>query len=499
MTRRVMGRRDFLVTSSMGVLGASLLASKAWADGGRRKNVLFIITDDLRPQLGCHGNPQMISPHIDAMAARGTVFNRAYCQYPVCGPSRQSFLGGLRPDTLGVHDNRLVREEDLPPHDSLPMTFRKNGYHTLSVGKVYHNSHHQDLDAWSEKPVALGAHVYNLPENQRRMEEIARKGEEEGWPPEEIRVRQLVAATEDADVPDDAYMPGKHTNIAIEKLRERAAEPDTPFFLALGYFRPHLPFNAPKRYWDMYEPEDIHDAPNPFPPATAPFVRDRNWEAGGYGDVPDEGEYSPELRRRLVHGYYACVSYLDAQIGRLLSELDRLGLRDDTLIVLIGDHGFHLGEKNLFGKFTHFELDAHSPLIVVDPDSPGGQATDALVEFVDIYPSLCELAGLHAPAHLDGKSFAPLLRDPGREWKEAAFTQYHLGDHQGRSMRTDRYRYTRWTHGVTGETMAHELYDLHADPRENENLANLAQYQGLVRELSALFDREYKWLPAVAP
>jgi arylsulfatase A-like enzyme len=261
---------------------------------------------------------------------------------------------------------------------------------------------------------------------------------------------------------------------------------DRPFFLAVGFIKPHLPFVAPKKYWDLYRPDDIPMAPNPFPPKDAPPQALTNWgELRAYSDIPDTGPMTDQQKRTLKHGYYACVSYVDAQIGRLLDEIERLQLRDRTIIILWGDHGWKLGEHDSWCKHTNFENDTRAPLICSAPGQEAkGSMTQALVEFVDIYPSLCELARLPLPAHLEGSSFAPLLDKPDEPWKQAAFSQYPRGRRvMGYSMRTDRYRFTRWLR-PDGTAVATELYDHATDPQENVNLAGLSQNGELVERLT---------------
>jgi arylsulfatase A-like enzyme len=298
-----------------------------------------------------------------------------------------------------------------------------------------------------------------------------------GWP------------TEDPDVADDALADGQTAAKAIETLREVK---DRPFFLAVGFLKPHLPFVAPKKYWDLYRPEDIRLAPNPYPPAGAPkFAGSDSGELRQYHGMPKQGPVPEEDARRLVHGYYAAVSYMDAQVGKVLNELDRLGLADHTIVLAWGDHGWKLGEHGMWCKHTNYENDANAPLIVAAPGrKAAGAKTEALVEFVDIYPTLAELCGLPTPEGLEGTSFAPLLDDPSRAWKPAAFGQYPrgggpgVGALMGYAMRTDRHRFVEWKTRPGGEVVARELYDHHVDPAENTNIADQPENAELVRKLS---------------
>ncbi len=437
-----------------------------------KPNVLFIVVDDLRTQLGCYGRGQTKSPHIDRLAAEGVVFERAYCQVPVCGASRASFLSGVRPTRdRFVHYHAKV-DKDLPGARVLPQHFREAGYTTVSNGKVFH--HRDDCRrAWSAEPWAPPAakgnwRDYVLPENQAIAAASTKK---QGCGP----------AWECAEVEDAAYTDGKLTERTLADLGRLAAE-DAPFFLAAGYLKPHLPFNAPKRYWDLYRRDAVDLADNPFPPKDAPGEALHNWgELRAYHGIPRKGPVSEETARALVHGYYACTSYTDAQVGRLLDEVERLGIRDETIVVLWGDHGWQLGEHGLWCKHCNFDTSLHAPLIVSAPGMRRGARSAGIVEFVDVYPTLCELAGLALPAPLEGTSFRPLLERPDREWKEAAFSRYHAGD----SVKTDRYLYTEWR-DTEGRPTARMLYDHEDDPAENVNLADDPAHAADVAKLGAM-------------
>jgi len=479
-------RRGFLTTASIGAASLALRPSAARTQTvtTRRKkpNVLFIPVDDLRTQLGCYGHDRMISPNIDRLADDGTLFARTYCQVPVCGASRASLLSGIRPTRHRFIDYYTRADEDVPGAETLPKLFRNNGYRTVSNGKVYHHRD-DDITAWSEDPWrprgGWKGRGYLSKENQETA--IAQGG--------------LGPAYEKADVPDNAYSDGMIADRTIADLN-RLASGEKPFFLAAGFMKPHLPFNAPSRYWELYRRDDIDLADNPFRPEGAPDEALHNWvELRRYHDIPQEGPLSDDMARTLVHGYYACVSYTDAQIGRVLNELDRLGLRDNTIVALWGDHGWHLGEHGLWCKHCNFENVLHAPLIVSAPGMRGGTRTDALTEFVDIYPSLAELAGLKSPEHLQGSSFVPLMEQPGRAWKKAAFSRYFAGD----SIRTDRYRYTEWTAenmppGSALETRfaARMLYDHDTDPQENVNIAERPVNRETVERLSAMLKEGWK-------
>lgn len=456
-------------------------------------NILFLPIDDLRPELGCYGHDRVLSPNIDRLAAEGMVFNRAYCQQAVCGPSRVSVLSGCRPDTTRVYDLKTRLRDTMPDVVSLPQFFKQRGYETVSVGKVYH---HRDDDpqGWSCPPhMCKGDWKGRGYLTDEALEDIARNSEiiRRERPNELHKAGSVGPAFEAADVPDDAYQDGRNTEHAMTEL-ERLAGGDKPFFLAMGTIKPHLPFSAPKRYWDLYKPEDIRLAANPFEPESATAYSLTNFgELRSYFGIPPEGPVPEEIARKLVHGYWACVSYMDALVGKLLDKLDGLGIRDETAVLLWGDHGWKLGEHASWCKHTNFEIDARAPMILSAPGMRArGQSTDALVEFVDMYPTLADVCGFDIPAHCQGRSFKPLLDQPDQPWKEAALNQYPRGNNvMGYAMRTDRHRYIEWQDRDSGEVKARELYDHHCDPQENVNIADNADQSETVADLSALLRR----------
>ncbi len=432
-----------------------------------RPNVLFLVVDDLRPQLGCYGREQMHTPHIDGLADRGVLFERAYCQVPVCGATRASLLTGTRPRRDRFVDFKTWADHDLPGALTLPQHFRQQGYITHACGKVFHHTPDTAERSWSEGPwqphVKGSWRNYVLPENLQREASGPRRG----------------MPYEQADVDDEAYYDGQIAAHAVGQL-ERLAAQDQPFFLAVGFVKPHLPFNAPTRYWDRYRPDDVPLADNPFAPEGAPPESLHNWgELRQYFDIPAEGPLSDEMAHKLVHGYYAATSYTDAQVGRVLAELDRQGLRESTIVILWGDHGWQLGEHSLWCKHCNFNTSLNAPLIVSAPGIAGGSSTRGLVEFVDVYPTLCELAGLDLPEHLEGSSFVELMAAAGRPWKPAVFSRYLSGD----SVRTDRYLYTEWSDDE-GRRTARMLYDHQGDPDENVNLSEREDHAEVVEELS---------------
>ena len=476
-------------------------------------NVLFIAVDDLRPELSAYGNKEIRSPNIDRLAASGVVFERAYCQYSVCNPSRSSLLSGLRPDATGVRANGLGDFRDKNPDIvTLPQQFKQHGYVTRAFGKIFHSCFDQayvgrkleDRPSWSEAPWYGRPQYYFSPEGMAAAREAFAAGRvwprynraggantptpertaagPDAWQEAFVQVR----STEAPEVPDSVPYDGQVTVRAIEALRTLQHQ---PFFLAVGLMKPHLPFVAPKKYWDLYDRSKL-SLPRPaHAPNDAPAVALPRWAElrGQYSDIPATGPLSEAKIRELIHGYRACVSYSDALIGQILGELDRLGLRERTIVVLWGDHGWHLGEQNHWAKATAFEYANRVPLIVSAPGRKGnGTHCERLVELVDVFPSLCELAGLPLPSHLEGSSFVPLLELPARPWKSAAFSQVQVGTAEGRSMRTDRYRFTLWNDRKEPEkTVAIELYDLRSSPSEIENIAGRPGNAALVAELSA--------------
>ncbi len=445
-----------------------------------KKNVLFIAVDDLRTQLGCYGVPWIQSPNIDALAAEGTVFKRAYCQQAICGPSRASVLSGCRPDTTGVHNLETSLREAMPDVLSLPEHFKNNGYETVSVGKIYHHAK-DDLQGWSKEPFQSKGDWQGRGYLTDEAIETIKEGDMQREAAGDKR-RGLGPAFEAADVPDDAYHDGKDAQAAMQEL-DRLSQGDKPFFLALGFHKPHLPFNAPKAYWDLYDADSLPLAKNPFfPKGITTYSLADFGELRGYFAVPKEGPVPEALARQLIHGYSACVSYMDAQMGKVIAHLKQLGVYDDTIIVLWGDHGWKLGEHNSWCKHSNFEIDTQAPLIARVPGMQGN-ATDRLVEFVDMYPSLCELSGLAVPAHCEGQSFVPLMKNPDQAGKQAAFSQYPRHAVMGYTMRTDRYRYTEWLDADDQSVKARELYDHSVDDQENENIAESAD-EALLAALS---------------
>ena len=448
-------RRDFLSTSlKAGATAFTTGLLPKWnADAQGQYNVLFIVVDDLRPLLGCYGHPEIHTPNIDRLAGRGTVFNRAYCQYPLCSPSRTSILTGLRTETTGVLNNSQDFRKKLPDAITLPQHFKAQGYHTQSVGRIAHLPRLQDDgNSWS---VASWRPI---------------------WVPFDI---EATPSWQALDVEDDDLRDGKTARRAVRVLKQIK---DQQFFLAVGFYKPHLPFKAPRKYFELYDTQTFDLPASSIPPKDAPAKALTNWnEIRAYQDLPSgNSSLSDAKTLELIRAYAAATSYTDAQIGRVLTQLDVLGLAENTVIVFCGDHGHHLGEHGIWGKQTLFEVSLRSPLIVSIPQQQRSE-TEALAELVDVYPTLCDACQLSTPPQLEGISLMPVIEQPTRPWKTAVFSQFGGGAHGGISIRTERYRYTEWgqnsSHGV-------ELYDYEADPDETFNIASLPENAELLAHLS---------------
>lgn len=429
-----------------------------------RLNVLFIAADDLRCDLASYGHSQVKTPNLDKLAARGVQFDRAYCQQAVCNPSRASLLTGLRPDTLRIWDLPTHFRDVMPDVVTLPQHFKNAGYFTQNIGKLFHNWIHEvqgDPVSWSvpaemhfanhgsDKPVVAGTVPPDLASDVK---------------------------CERIDVPDEAYFDGRVAAKSVAALSELKAK-GQPFFFAVGFWKPHSPFNAPKKYWDLYDRAQI---PLPDPagwPVDAPRVA---WHNSREILTDKQRELSEDAVREIRHGYLANISYLDAQVGKVIDELDRLGLAERTVIVFWSDHGFHLGEHTLWAKTSNFENDARVPLIIAPPKTKhAGAKTQALAELVDLYPTLIDLCSLPKVKGLEGRSLVPVLNDPKQSVKAAAYSQhprpaYYKGQPEtmGVSARTERYRYTEWRDFKTGEIVARELYDHLHDPQETRNVVS---------------------------
>jgi arylsulfatase A-like enzyme len=482
------------------LFAAALLAAGAQAaPAGERPNILFIAIDDLRPELGCYGAAPVRSPHLDAFARGAVLFEHAYCQFPLCAPSRASMLTGARPDSTGVRDLYSDFRAALPAIESLPQFFKNRGYYTDRFGKIFHID---DVASWTPprppEKFGPGDPAKRAPYSDEALNRAGwakfDRAKAAGLTGMALERSQRGPAVEIAEVPDEATPDGRIADQAIAALRQRR-EDGRPFFLGVGFLKPHLPFVAPRKYWEMYDRAALPVARNTQPPANAPLALGDGVEFYTYTDVPAARPVPDDYARLARQGYYACVSFVDAQIGRLLAELDRLGLRDNTLVVVWGDHGFKLGEHGGWGKLTNFELDTRVPLIVRVPGIRGGTRVAGLVEAVDIYPTLVELAGFSPPPHLEGASFAPLLRDPAHPGKTAVFTECKRDgeDWVGYSMRTERYRITRWSKPGAADSL--ELYDHESDPEENLNLSGRPDLAGLQAELLRKLQAGWRRVP----
>jgi uncharacterized sulfatase len=442
--------------------GIGLAAAPA---GDQRLNVLFIVADDLNTSLGCYGNPVVKTPNIDRLAARGVRFDRAYVQVPLCNPSRVSFLSGFRPDRTGVHDLKTETRAQLKNHVFLPQYFRNSGYYAAMVGKVYHTgdgfedpaSWDREIREWGKSPkpeeIITGFDAKGLPWRT-----------DHSWAWHKLNVS-------DAQTPD-----GMVARQAVEII-ETKRPANQPFFVAVGFRRPHSPYAAPAAYFDPY-PIDKMRLPEEPPEHLKSIPR----AALTYD--PDKPRVPPDRAREVIAAYYACVSFVDAQVGVLMEALDRNQLWDKTVVVFIGDHGYHLGEHgNMWHKQSNFEESARAPMIIAAPRRKTNAVALRPVEFLDLYPTLVDVAGLPVPSlGLQGVSLAPLLDDPKREWNRPAFTQIQRVGFTGRSVRTARWRYIEWDDGRQGV----QLYDHDRDPKEYVNLAQDPRHAETVRQLKNL-------------
>ena len=464
------------------------LALKVSATG--KPNILFIAVDDLRPSIGCYGDTVAVTPNLDRLAKRGLRFGQAYCQVAVCNPSRASLMTGLRPDTLGVWTLPIHFREAKPNAVTLPQWLRRHGYTAVGHGKIFHNPT-PDPQSWSE-PIRRVQFQRGYPEGwQARIREAQAKLPDNDWRKNNLRG----PATAAPKVQDDQLVDGARTNLAIEDLR-RLGQAEKPFFLALGFIRPHLAWIAPKKYWDLYDPKMLPVITDgKVTPNTPPYALSNSYELTHYMDLIDfpkpwdDQRVTDAVARRLMHGYYASVSYVDAQIGRLLAALDEEGLNDNTVIVLWSDHGWKLGEHNGWGKMSNYEIDTRVPFIIAASSlNTAGQSTDTPVELLDIFPTLCDLAGIPTPDFAQGKSLLPLLKNPAAKIDRVAHSQYYRrhysAEHMGYAMRTATHRFVEWREFGTGKVTARELYDHRNDHSETVNLIDNAPVK-LVQSLTA--------------
>jgi len=483
------------------------------------RNILFIAVDDLKPTIGCYGDSMAITPHIDKLAGSGITFMQNYCQQAVCAPSRASLLTGRYPDQLQVWDLQTVIRDKNPGIITLPQYFRINGYLTAATGKIFDPRSLEgswggphDALSWSFNYVPpgilntyhpeLGPPAYFYAGEQaknkisRLHEEARLKGINE---PESIREyvkERFFPAVECTDVPFDAYSDGaiaKHGMLLMDSL----AKSGKPFFLAVGFHRPHLPFTAPKKFWDLYNRNNFklaHFQENAK--GSPPIAYHNSGELrGGYTGIPEEGRLPDDLQLELIHGYYAAASYIDEMIGMLLDKLEQLQISEHTIIVLWGDHGWHLGDHGMWCKHSNFEQATRAPLIMMDPDQlvKGGKH-DGPTEFTDIAPTLCEMAGIQIPDYFEGLSLKPLFDNPDLPVRSSALSQYPRNgmDYMGYSIRTDRYRYTKWIERKTGKTFDIELYDYLLDPLETKSCVHESGYDSILDELDSILTQRIR-------
>lgn len=437
-----------------------------------KPNILFIAIDDLRTSLGCYGDKLAKSPNIDRLAQTSRLFHGAYTHQAVCGPARTAMLTGRLPDHTRVWHNRNLFRDTLPNAVTLPQLFKNNGYQALSFGKIFSGAKTElDPPSWS------------APELLR--------GEGQGWKNYALpgaKAQGKGAACEAADVPDGGYPDGKLANLAVETL-ETFKQNNEPFFLAVGFFKPHLPFNAPKKYWDLHDPAAFALKDQTRVKGAPEIAYQTHRELGGYQDMPEDEHVSAEQARTLRRGYYACVSYVDAQVGKVLDTLQRLGLDQNTIVVLWGDHGWSLGEKDRWCKGTNFDRDTRVPLMIRTPGlAKPGAPTEALIEYVDIYPTLAELAGLTPPVDLDGRSIVPILQDPNARGRDVAFSQFIRPwkatgfDSMGYTLRTETRRYTRWVEWPSHKTTAEEFYDYSSKDSATREGAFLIEQENMIAD-----------------
>lgn len=462
---------SFVFQSTLILFLGSLITYPVAAAPSKQPNVLFIAVDDLRVELGCYGDSHVKSPNIDQLASQGTLFERAYCQQTVCNPSRASMLTGRRPDTLRVWDLPTHFRKHSPDIVTLPQHFKQSGYHSQAVGKIFHNWRQDDWkgdpDSWSVPSVLH----YNSHAND--------KPRVDGEIPPDVSTLKL---TESRDVPDNAYFDGRVADTAVKTLRELKST-EAPFFLAVGLWKPHTPFNAPKKYWDLYDPDKIPLPKKLSPPEDVPEI----------ALTDDRFKGNEAELRELHHGHLAAISYLDAQVGKVLDELETLKLLENTIIVFWSDHGLHIGEHGLTRKTTAFDLDARVPMIISTPEHRTAQRSRSLVELLDIYPTLVDLCGLESPGGLQGVSLRPVLESPDAEVKPVALTQTPRPNYlrgkmpqiMGYSFRSKDHRYTEWRNFENGEVVGRELYDHRSDAGETINLAGQPTEADQVESLSA--------------
>lgn len=455
-------------------LAGGLVAQEA------KPNVLVFFVDDLRAELGCYGSETAITPNIDNLANDGVVFNKAYCQQAICAPSRMSVLTGLRPETLGIYSIFTPMRKIHKDVVSMPQLFKTNGYKTISIGKVYHHAF-DDKESWTTH-FKKEDNTYLKPENIALLTKLNQQsGKKLNGP-----------AYEDADVDDEAYKDGRAAKYAIETLRKLKGD---NFLMFVGLSKPHLPYNAPKKYWDLYNKNDFK-IPSREKPEDMYRLALTNWgELRGYHGIPKEGDLDDDLTRNLIHGYNASVSYIDAQVGKVLKTLDDLDLRKNTMIIFMSDHGYKIGEYGAWCKHSNVEIDVRVPLIISREtgykNRVSGKMSNALVENVDIFPTLVDLCGLDGPT-LDGKSLLPVINNPETKWDDAATSVYARGEKIMGCTATDgEWRYTEWRDSQTHEILQAELYEHKHNLLSFKNLSGNESYREIESKMKTLLETQF--------
>ncbi|QGJ70568.1 Iduronate sulfatase [Planctomycetales bacterium 10988] len=441
-------------------------------DAAEKYNVLFIAVDDMNSDLGCYDIPMVKSPHIDKLAKEGVRFNHAYCQYPLCGPSRTSIMTGMRPDSTKIVKNRDHFRDTVPEIVTLSEHFMQNGYFSARVGKIYHY----------DNPGEIGTNGLDDPSSwEKVVNPKGRDVDEENLIVNYTPQRGIGSSisVHAADGTDEEQTDGM---VATETIKLIESHKDKPFFIATGFFRPHAPYVAPKKYFDLYPfskiqmPEFTQEELDQIPSVAMSFTKPHPYLG-----------VTKKQARKAKQAYYAAISFVDAQVGRLMETLERLNLRDKTIVVFWSDHGYHLGEHGLWMKQSTFEEAARVPLIISAPGMSQNQTSEALVELLDLYPTLTELCGLNIPEHVEGKSIQTLLKNPQEKWGHPAFTMTIRQSVAGHSVRTERWRYIEWGRGEKGV----QLYDHQEDPQERNNLAKEPEYATVVNELKALLHEHW--------
>ncbi len=468
-SRRQFMRNSLSLTAAGALLGNASCVPEVQQKNKKTtktKNVLFITIEDIRDDvLGCYGSPIVKTPNIDRLAKKSVQFNSTYCQYPVCNPSRSSFLTGKRPGTLGILDNKKSLFRENPGILTLPALFKNAGFHTVRLGKIYHGGgRHQDPNGWNE--------TYDF-----KNDKIATQGTGRNMTNGNVKWCRWLAS----DAQDIDHSDGKLAAKTVELLKEKRSQ---NFFIALGFHKPHDPFFAPKKYFDMYPLDQM------VPPHIPTGIEKEPDIVFGSSWKNDFDAFTEKERKEFLRSYYACTSFVDAQVGTVLDAMDRLDLWKDTSVVLLGDHGYNLGEHGWWNKAVLYDHSCRVPMMIYAPgETAQGKQCNALVELLDVFPTITDICGLKAPGDLEGMSFRKLLTDPSQDWKIAAYTQVQRGDQEAHSVRTKRWRYTEWDYGKAGA----ELYDHNNDPDEYYNLVDKPGLENVVqRHKKLLYAKDNK-------